>query len=465
MEKIIKFLFRKRIFFIFLCIFGIGIFLRLYHLGFNSLWLDEAFVFKYAQLSLSDIWIKIVIPGVEFNPPFYYWIIHLILPFGKSEWLLRLPAALAGIFTIPVFYFIGKQVNGPKLGLALASLLSFSPYHIYYSQEARTYTLMLLFFSLALLFYLKTIKNNNLKNWLLFSFFSALALWSHYYVSLIIAVLFFHAFDLIIFKYQWEKLKQFFASLFLFLILSFPLIIIAGKLFLSPKVAAQPSWGAQGWGIISSIFISLSGYSQWLVVICLILLILGFSYFKKQKPLITLIIISLIIPLALSYWLSFKMPMNNRYLIFLLPIFLLGVCLPIAGLMKKNTWAGIIVLGVIILLNINYYSFYYHYSINNDWRGFAQLLSKITKPGDYVVSVPNYTEAPLTYYYSAKKDHTKLLTANNSKELENIESHNNIWFVITGHIRAANPQGDALKWINDNTQFQGKYMGISLFVK
>jgi len=456
---------QKKVFLIFSCLFGIGIFLRFYHLGFNSLWLDEAFVFKYAQFSLGEIWSKVVVPGVELNPPFFYWLVHFILPFGKSEWLLRLPAALAGILTIPVFYFIGKQVKGKKLGLILAALISFSSYHIYYSQEARTYTLALLFFSLAFYFYLKTVKENKLNYWIWFSVFSALSLWSHYYVILGVGVFFLHSLIHLIFTREYKRIKSFLFSLFIFLILSLPLIIVAGRLFFSETVNNQPSWGNYGWGIISSTLRLFSGYSLWLVIIFLSLLFLSIIlYFKKYSSLILLIILCLVVPLLASVFLSTKMPMISRYLLFLLPIYFLGASLPLVDLSEKNVWAGICVTGIIILFTINYYSFYYHYPIKNNWRDFSQNFSQITQDGDLVVSVPDYTEAPLNYYYSSKQDKTTFLTATSVQELEIIKSNSKpTWFVVTGHIRAANPKGDALEWLNKNTIFQGKYSEISLF--
>ncbi len=125
-----------------------GLLLRFYNLGGNSLWLDEASTLMFARQSLAGIWESTA--GGEFNPPLFYWLEHAMLFFGESEFVLRLLPALLGVLTIPVVYFIGKEFRDQNVGLIAAALLAFSPFHIYYSQEARAYAPMLFFFSLAL---------------------------------------------------------------------------------------------------------------------------------------------------------------------------------------------------------------------------------------------------------------------------------------------------------------------------
>ena len=53
----------------------IGALLRLYNLGFNSLWLDEATTYTISSQSFFGIWQSMV--NGEFNPPLFYWIEHL----------------------------------------------------------------------------------------------------------------------------------------------------------------------------------------------------------------------------------------------------------------------------------------------------------------------------------------------------------------------------------------------------
>ena len=148
----------------------IGLFLRFYNLGFNSLWLDEATTHHFAKLSFIEIWE--LTAGGEYNPPLFHWVEHFMLFFGNSEVILRFIPALLGILTIPLFYFIGREFLDSNTGILAAAILTFSPFHIFYSQDARAYSMMLFFISLALLFYLLATRLNDKKFWILFSIFS-----------------------------------------------------------------------------------------------------------------------------------------------------------------------------------------------------------------------------------------------------------------------------------------------------
>ena len=102
----------------------VGLILRFYHLDFNSLWLDEGATLDFAQRSITGIWEATA--GGEFNPPLFYYVEHAMLLFGNSEWVLRFIPALLGTLTIPVMYFIGRELIDENGGLIAAALMTFS---------------------------------------------------------------------------------------------------------------------------------------------------------------------------------------------------------------------------------------------------------------------------------------------------------------------------------------------------
>ena len=115
--------------------------LRILLLRTKGLWLDETFSIWMAKQSVAEIvqWtIKI-----DQHPPLYYLLLHFwIGRFGDTPYYVRLLSALIGAGTIPVIYLIGKRLSSPLVGLAAAVFLAFSPYHIYFAQETRMYTLL-----------------------------------------------------------------------------------------------------------------------------------------------------------------------------------------------------------------------------------------------------------------------------------------------------------------------------------
>jgi 4-amino-4-deoxy-L-arabinose transferase-like glycosyltransferase len=123
----------------------LGALLRFYGLDREPLWSDEAATLRYAEMPQAWLWRD----SFDTSPPLYYSLERIWLAFGRSEVALRsLPAAI-GTATIPLIYMLGRTLAGPCGGLASALLLATSALHVQFSQEARTYTLLLAAATLA----------------------------------------------------------------------------------------------------------------------------------------------------------------------------------------------------------------------------------------------------------------------------------------------------------------------------
>ncbi|HAJ37994.1 MAG TPA: hypothetical protein DCL15_20170 [Chloroflexi bacterium] len=119
----------------------IGGALRVLLLGAKGMWLDETFSVWMASHSVSDLLQWIV--RLDQHPPLYYFLLHYWITFtGDAAYDVRFFSALFGAATIPVIYLIGKRISGVAVGLAAALLLALSPFHIYFAQETRMYTLL-----------------------------------------------------------------------------------------------------------------------------------------------------------------------------------------------------------------------------------------------------------------------------------------------------------------------------------
>jgi 4-amino-4-deoxy-L-arabinose transferase-like glycosyltransferase len=120
----------------------LGALLRIYSLGGESLWLDEATTVRRAAMSYSELRVD---AGNGTQQPLYLWISKFWCGFaGTSETAMRFPAALFGILCILMIYHLGRKLFTPAAGLWAAFFAAISPYLIHYSQEARPYTLLAL---------------------------------------------------------------------------------------------------------------------------------------------------------------------------------------------------------------------------------------------------------------------------------------------------------------------------------
>lgn len=125
--------------------------LRFYKLGKWSFWFDEVFTLNRALNNYSD-----------FDAVVQTTLSHKFLPLsiilsgsvvnilGISEWSARLVPAIIGIISVPILYFPTKKIFGWRAAAIAALLLALSSWHIYWSQNARFYTALLFFYTLAL---------------------------------------------------------------------------------------------------------------------------------------------------------------------------------------------------------------------------------------------------------------------------------------------------------------------------
>ncbi len=129
----------------------ISVLLRLISLN-QSLWLDEAI--NVLAVNNNSLWNLITVyPKVDFHPPGYFAFLwfwtHLTNNYSES--IVRLPSLFFGVLTVYITYLIGREIHSKKLGLIGALLVAVNPLHIYYSQEARMYSMAA--FGVALNFY------------------------------------------------------------------------------------------------------------------------------------------------------------------------------------------------------------------------------------------------------------------------------------------------------------------------
>jgi uncharacterized membrane protein len=154
--------------------------LRAWHLGANSLWADEFASLLTALYPVGQI-PAAALRNDAFEPPVYFWLVHgIIRVAGQSEWALRLLSAIAGTLTIPIVWLLLRDLSRSVLiATTAALLLATNPLHIWYSQEARPYALLVCVGTLALLCLTRALARNTKSDWTGFVVLSALAVLVH----------------------------------------------------------------------------------------------------------------------------------------------------------------------------------------------------------------------------------------------------------------------------------------------
>jgi len=120
-----------------------GFGLRLHRLGAESLWYDETVSVVLARKSLGEM---LAHTARDIHPPGYYALLHgwqaLVAPtlVHGLEFLYAWPSLWAGVLILALLYPLGARLVGRRAAVLAVWLAAVNPFHLWYSQEVRMYT-------------------------------------------------------------------------------------------------------------------------------------------------------------------------------------------------------------------------------------------------------------------------------------------------------------------------------------
>jgi len=162
--------------------------LRLAHLATASLWYDEGNTLGVAAWTPYP-W-RLLDTDWTAEPPLFLIATYFWFALGKlfvapgtyaCDFWLRLLPCLLGVATVPLSYRVGRSFTGQKgSGLVAAFLVALSPFHLFYAQELRAYTSMLVLALGAMLFLLSALRRGRRRDWAGLTILLTLSLYNHY---------------------------------------------------------------------------------------------------------------------------------------------------------------------------------------------------------------------------------------------------------------------------------------------
>ncbi|MEA2428261.1 MAG: mannosyltransferase [Thermoleophilaceae bacterium] len=161
--------------------------LRLWHIGSQSYWYDESYTVDLVHRGLGDM--LSTIPRTESTPPLYYLLAWVwAKAFGTGEAGLRSLSALIGTATVPVAWAAARELFGraQRVALIAAALVAVNPYFVWYSQEARAYSLLVFTTALSLLFLARALRDPSRRALALWAGSAVLALLTHYFAGFVV---------------------------------------------------------------------------------------------------------------------------------------------------------------------------------------------------------------------------------------------------------------------------------------
>jgi uncharacterized membrane protein len=161
--------------------------LRFATLDLQSFWYDEAYTPVHVLHASLGVTLRAV-SHTENTPPLWYVLIWgWSRIWGSGEVALRSLSALAGVLTVPVAWGIGRELAGRRAALLAATLVAVNPLFVWYAQEARAYSLFTLLAALALLCFLRALREPTSRRLAAFAVAGSLALLTHYFAVFLLA--------------------------------------------------------------------------------------------------------------------------------------------------------------------------------------------------------------------------------------------------------------------------------------
>lgn len=170
-------------------VFVVGLGMGLAGITEESLWCDEQYSKEYAS---NESLLELVqqVAQEDKHPPLYYAMLHFWTgAFGSSPLMLRMPSAIAATLAVILLFLAASRRGNRSWGLAGALILAFTPWYVYYAQEARMYALLVALTAGAVLLSFDNSRRSPLLSCLLAGVLGLLLVLTHYYGGVVLATL------------------------------------------------------------------------------------------------------------------------------------------------------------------------------------------------------------------------------------------------------------------------------------
>lgn len=164
----------------------VGAMLRWSTLDAQPLWLDEFVTLRMAtdQDGISGIWASV---ARRIHPPLHLLMTRSLLAFlPTDEFTMRWLSAASGTLALAILARYLLDAVGPIPAVLGTSLLTVSPFHLHYSQEARAYAFSMTVLVFAALLFRRQLARGDLCGWLVHGFCLVVLAYTHYFNLFII---------------------------------------------------------------------------------------------------------------------------------------------------------------------------------------------------------------------------------------------------------------------------------------
>jgi hypothetical protein len=426
--------------------------LRVYQLGYPTLWDDEGYTATVLGYDAWRIWTETPYG----NLPLHYFIVGAWTAVaGYSEFTLRFISLWFGVLLVPLTYYLAGKLFGASTRLLAALLMAMAPSFIYHSQTARPYTLLTVIYLANFLFALSLLKRpDSWWRWLGLLATTVLASYTHFF-GMILPVLVLMLFLPFVRKdrhFLWGLIGTEIGTL----LLAIPWLLTQ----LGGNAGYASGYMISGFSNVASIpiarivqiilgFFVQIGYSGeinlasiWavlaLAVICAGLVLLWRCHTGSvQYILLVYLVVPLVAGLVVSIVFTF---FNTRYLLYLAPLCFALIASISAWPQARRRWVASALIVGLPLLWIPIIGDYHQNRGAEDLRTLAGRILAESRPGDTIVVNSAWRDTVLDYYLRGSNTPRHLIPLEVPMadkalraQLSSITNeHERVWFVFFG---------------------------------
>jgi len=154
--------------------------LRTATLTLQSMWIDEVMALYFTRGTFAETLHTIVRP--EHNGPLYYlllfWWRHLV---GDSDFAVRYLSVLFSVLSIPLLYQLARRLLTERTAVLALWLAAFSPFTLWFAQEAKMYALHMWAATASTLALLEAFRTGRWWRWATYALLLSSTLYSHFF--------------------------------------------------------------------------------------------------------------------------------------------------------------------------------------------------------------------------------------------------------------------------------------------
>lgn len=457
-----------------------GAVLRFYLLGHKSIWLDEAFSIALSGRELDEL-LRLTVRA-DTHPPLYYIFLKAWMALGTSESLVRTLSALFSTAAIPVMYLVGQALYRERqAGILAATILAFSPFQIWFAQEARMYAMLTFFVLSSAAFFVRALRENRRGDWAGYALCTTLALYTdNGAIWYVVGV---GSFFLLSRRFR-ARLKPWLLSHALVVLLYGPWLPF---LLRQTQQVTESFWLAPpSFQTVLDAFLDFNSFNfPWMALSVLYMTTLFvWAYLVPnggwQRRLATM---WLFVPLIVSLLLSLRQPIFlSRNLI----VASLGYYLLVVDTIRKfdSKRATAALLAPLLLMNLVSIGVNAWVEEKEDWRAMAAQVAEAAARRDgegLILFVPSYAELPFAYYFEQQAvtvetqgyPEDELLLHADTEPVESLEAllaeQAVVWLVLRD-VETVDPDWEVKAWLDSNgfvrgTTFEGEEISALTYVR